>query len=239
MVNKSTVHSQHLVHTDCTGSFFHAHLLAALLLPPNGPPSGLTLSGLIKSLERTGRMEYKKKKHKPSFLPTPNLSPCILAQDVQIEPQPPVTYSLSCLTIDNRRGPEWAREAGRLCFSAASRAELKAKGGSSVGQSCERAAEGSCAREAAWEGNSATAVSPITAFHRHEERRTYAESRWCASADKDALTCAFRRAGQGGAIKECEAEMLKESRAGKAESYRLYTAAVYGTRELLTRLLIS
>lgn len=70
-----------------------------------------------------------------------------------------MTYSLSCLTIDNGRGPEWAREAGRLCFSAASQAELKVKGGSSVGQSCERAAEGSCAREAAWEGNSATAVS--------------------------------------------------------------------------------
>lgn len=50
-------------------------------------------------------------------------------------------------------------EGDGLCFSEASQAELKVNAGGSVGQSCERTAKGSCAREGAWEGNSGTAVS--------------------------------------------------------------------------------
>lgn len=50
-------------------------------------------------------------------------------------------------------------EGAGLCFSEASQAEPKVKAGRSMGQSCEQAAKGSCAREGVWEGNSGTAVS--------------------------------------------------------------------------------
>lgn len=52
--------------------------------------------------------------------------------------------------MDNRQAR--VGERAGLCFSGATQAKLKVKAVSAVGGSCERAAKGSCAREAVMGG---------------------------------------------------------------------------------------
>lgn len=66
-------------------------------------------------------------------------------------------------------------------------------------------------------GGTVLLLSPITACHRHEERCTYAKSRWCARMDKDALTCACGQAGQEAniGVRGRNAKGVKSKKGGK------------------------